>query len=152
MLSAQVLANLNPVINDCLAKSGYELVELIARSEKGGLVLVLLVDKPQGGITLGECIKFGRALNLALAEKNIVSGDYSLEVASPGLDRPLKTIKDYLRCLNKEALFFLNDLVGGKSQWQGYIKKVAKEVVVIDATGISLSLPLEKISQAKLVI
>ena len=152
MLSQEVIKQLNQVIENCLVKNKFELVELILHSGERGLNLTLLIDKPQGGINLGECIKINRELNLILEENNILPGDYFLEVASPGLDRSLKTAHDFLRCLNKEVVFFLNALVKGKGQWQGVVKEVEGEAVVIDLAGESLALPLEMISRAQLVI
>jgi len=54
--------------------------------------------------------------------------------------------------LNKQAVFFLNDLVSGKCEWQGLISRVSQTAVFIDRPGESLEIPLIKINKAKLVI
>ncbi|MFH1191518.1 MAG: ribosome maturation factor RimP [Candidatus Omnitrophota bacterium] len=163
---------LSDLISSCLAAQGLELIELIYRPEGKRLVITVLADKPQakpclpdrqglasnsqshkplGGITLHECAFFCRQLKNILEEKNIIKGDYVLEVSSPGLDRPLKRQKDFLYALNKKAVFFLNDLVNGKCQWQGVIKKVDEVIVSIQAGDI-LEIPLTKINKAQLII
>lgn len=136
----------------CASRENLEFVDLSCRYEGNRLILRVLVDRPQGGITLGECALFNRQLSGLLEEKNIIDGDYVLEACSPGLNRNLKTQKDFLRCINKEAVFFLNDLVNQKLQWQGIINKVNEDSVVIQNAGRILEIPLIKINKAQLVI
>ena len=145
----QELMNL---ILTCFTAKGLELIDLIIRPEGKRLILTVLADKPESGITLQECAGLSRQLKSVLEEKNIIDVDYILEVSSPGLDRPLKGQKDFLRSLNKEAVFFLNDLVNGKCQWQGVISKVDETTVFIQALGEILEIPLIKINKAQLVI
>jgi len=111
----------------------------------------LFADRPQGGINLEECALLNRLMRQGLDEKKILNGQYALEVSSPGLDRPLKTKADFIRCLNKQAVFFLNDLINGKLQWQGIIKKVGEAAVFIEQEREDLEIPLIKINKAKLV-
>ncbi|MFA6130114.1 MAG: ribosome maturation factor RimP [Candidatus Omnitrophota bacterium] len=142
------------LIKELFAAQGFVLVDIIFRQDGPGLFLGLLVDRPEGGISLGECALLNRLVRQELDEKNILSGQYSLEVSSPGLDRPLKTKEDFMRCLNKEAVFFLNDLVSGKCEWNGLISKVNETTVFVGRTGEGevLEIPLIKINKAKLVI
>ena len=137
---------------DLFAAQGFALVDIIIRQDGSGLLLGLFADRPQGGISLEECGFLNRLLRQALDEKNILSGQYSLEVSSPGLDRPLKTKEDFMRCLNKEAVFFLNDLINGKCEWKGIISKVNETAVFIEQAGEVLEVSLIKINKAKLVI
>lgn len=147
-----MIKELNELIASCLSRQNLESVDLICRYEGGNLVIRILVDIPGGGITLGECALLNRQLSGLLEEKNIIAGNYVLEVSSPGLDRCLKTQKDFSRCLNKEAVFFLNDLVGGKCQWQGIISKVDEASLFIGHAGQVLEIPLIKINKARLVV
>lgn len=147
-----MIKELNALISSWLSRQNLELVDLICRYEGGNLVISIVVDIPGGGITLGECALLNRQLGGLLEEKNIIAGNYVLEVSSPGLDRCLKTQKDFSRCLNKEAVFFLNDLVGGKCQWQGVISKVDEASVFIEHSGQVLEIPLIKINKARLVV
>ena len=173
MVKEALVKELDVLISTCLESKNLELVDLIYRSTGAKIILTVLVDKPQGnaclparqglasnsqshkpqgGITLEECALLCRQLKNLLEEKNIIDGDYVLEVSSPGLDRPLKRQRDFLRSLNKEVVFFLNDLVSGKCQWQGVITKVDEATVFIQAPGVILEIPLIKINKAQLVI
>jgi len=147
-----LVAQLKDLFAGCLNFKSLELIDLIYRMQGNRLMLTVLADKTAGNITLGECALLCRELKALLEEKNIIECDYFLEVASPGLDRPLKTKHDFQRCLNKEVVFFLNDLVNGKCQWQGLICNVDEAVVAIQAPGEFLEIPLTKINKAKLII
>lgn len=152
MVNQEMIAQLNRIVSDFLAENNFELVEFIHRYEGRDLVLRLLVDKPEGSISMGECAQLNRRIGQLLDEKDIIASRYILEVSSPGLDRPLKTREDFMRCLNKQAVFFLNDLVNDRCQWQGLISKVGEHSVFIIQSGQVLEVPLTKINKAKLVI
>ena len=139
------------LVRDLFTAQGFVLVDIISKQNGSGLLLSLLVDRPQGGISLDDCGLLNRLVRQALEEKNIFSGQYSLEVSSPGLDRPLKTKNDFKRCLNKQVVFFLNDLVNGKCQWQGIISKADDASVFILDAGQLLEIPLIKINKAQLI-
>lgn len=151
MVSREILAELNRIISGELAKDNFELVEFAHRYEGRDLVLRLLVDRPQGGITMDECAGLNRTLGQMLEEKDMIPARYILEVSSPGLDRPLITKKDFTRCLNKEAVFFLNEQIEGKLQVQGKISSAGDTSVSIEYSGKVLEIPLTKINKAKLV-
>ena len=101
---------------------------------------------------MGECAALNHRLSQLLDEKEVISNRYILEVASPGLDRLLKTKKDFMRYLHKQVVFFLNDLVNGKCQWQGEVSRVDDTGVFIDSAGQILEIPLIKINKATLII
>ena len=132
---------------------GFELVDVIYRQEGKHLFLRILADRLGGGINLDECAQLSRDISQALDDNNIIESRYMLEVSSPGLDRPLKSKNDFMRCLDKQVVFFLNDLVNGKCQWEGLISRVDDTNVFIkDKIGQILEIPLTKINKATLII
>ena len=141
--------HLKEIIGSFLEPQGLELVELICRHEGRDLVLQVLVDRPEGGITVGECSGINKEIGNLLDEKNILEGSYLLEVSSPGIDRPLKTKADFFRCIGKEVRFFLNKEVNGKLEWAGEIKKVEGETVFIRLGDVLLEIPLANINKAR---
>lgn len=152
-MSFQILKNeVNSLAEELFTSRGFVLVDIISRQDGSGLSFSLLADRPQGGISLEECSLLNRLLRQEMDAKNILNGQYNLEVSSPGLDRPLKTKEDFMRCMNKETVFFLNDLINGKCQWQGVINNVNETSVFIIQEGEVLEIPLIKINKAKLVI
>lgn len=140
---------LQQLIQDYLEDKGVDLVEIACRYGAGGLFIKILADLPEGGITLAYCAGLNRELCALLDEKNILSEGYALEVSSPGLDRPLKTEKDFLRAKNKSVKFFLNEPVGAKLEWDGVIEAVKEGAVYIKTGDNKIQLPLSKINKAK---
>lgn len=147
-----IISQLGPVIVGYLESQCLELVDLIFRYEGGGLVLRILADKPGGGISLDECARLNREISLILDEKDILKGRYLLEVASPGLDRPLATKKDFLRCINKGIRFFLREPTGGKLELEGIIKEADDFAVYLQVKGEILKVNIENIAKAKQIL
>lgn len=139
-------------ISDFFTGQGLELVDLIYRYEGKNLFLRILCDRPEGGITMDECARINEELGRLLDEKNIIGSPYILEVSSPGVDRPLRTKGDFLRCLNRRALFFLREPLNGKLEWQGIISKVTDEAVEVEIDGNIIVIALVNISKAKQIV
>jgi ribosome maturation factor RimP len=144
-----LIEQLRVIIDDYVQSQGLILVELMHRYEGKDLVLRVLADRPEGGISLDECAFLNREIGRILDEKNIPLEKYLLEVSSPGIDRLLKTKSDFLRCLNKKALVFLKEPVQGKIEWSGNITQVTDNSVFIDNAGNLLEIPLLFINKAK---
>lgn len=128
-----------------------ELVDVQSRSESGATVFRLLVDKPQGGITMDECAQVNRSLCALFDQEGICAGNYSLEVFSPGLDRPLSTAADLRRNLGRKAKFFLKQQIDGKIEWDGLISNVSESQVDVQTDKGLLQIPLPLFHKAKLL-
>jgi len=150
----EIRAELENILSEYLEIQGLDLVDLILLSEGRDLILRILVDRPQGGITLDECARLNERISNLLDEKGILQRRYILEVSSPGLDRPLKTKKDFLRCINRRARFFLNQSINGKIELEGLISKVENDSVYVylESRNEVIEIPLTNINQAKQVI
>jgi len=140
------------IIIEYLENKGLDLVDLIYRYEGRDLFLRILVDLPQGGISVGDCTQVNKEIGEILDEKDMLEGSYILEVSSPGLDRSLKTKSDFLRCLGKKIRFFLSELVNGRIEWEGTVNTVNDDTVVINSGETSIGIPLAKINKAKQVL
>ena len=149
-MDKQALADeLRKVIEEYLKAQDAVLFDLILRREGRDLFLRIMVDKPQGGITMEECAYLNKEIIRMLDEKTLLQEAYILEVSSPGLDRPLKTKADFLRCLNRRVRFYLGRAVNGKLEICGFLKGVTEESVNIEVKGESIEVPLSIINKAK---
>ena len=148
----EIILELKNIIGDFLKIQGLELIGLIYRHEGRDLALRILVDRAQGGITLGECAQLNNQISEILDEKDILQEGYILEVSSPGLDRPLETRSDFLRCMNRKVKLFLNESINGKIELEGLISKVEDDSVYIDCKNATIQIPLIKINKAKEII
>jgi len=147
-----IINELRDLLGNNLKDQGLDLVDLIYRYEGKYIYLRILVDKPEGGISLDECARLNNEISRILDEKDILRDRYILEVFSPGLDRPLLTKSDFLRCIDRNARFFLLESINGKTELEGVITKVEDNSVYIDIDDNTLEIPLAKIKKAKQII
>ena len=152
MFKQETIDRLREIIEGYLTDTGLELIELIYRHEGRDLFLRVIIDRTEGGISLGECARVNSEISAILDEKGIPEERYILEVSSPGLDRPLATAKDFARCLKRKARFFLNEPVNGKIEWCALINAVTDNEVEVDIEGMTLKIPLSRINKAKQVV
>lgn len=99
------LQALDTLIRPAVEGQGYELVELYWGRQPGGNVLRVSIDRPpgQGRISHADCTQVSREVSALLDVKDVLPGRYSLEVSSPGLDRPLKRGADFERFIGQRA-------------------------------------------------
>lgn len=134
---------------------GLELVDLEFRTAGRSHVLCLYIDKP-GGVTLDDCAEVSRELSLILDVEDCVSGRYTLEVSSPGLERPLKRLEDFARFNGRLAQIktaeLLQDEQGNKRKtFLGTLQGVEGELVLLQLKeGQQARIPLDKIAKAHL--
>jgi len=152
MARQELINELRVIIGDFLKNQNLDLADLIYRYEGRDLVLRVLVDKPEGGITLDECAYLNNEISRVLDEKDMLQQRYILEVSSPGLDRPLNSKNDFLRCINKRVRVFLNEPINAKLELDGIITEIKDDSVYIDIIGETIEVPLSKITKAKQII
>jgi ribosome maturation factor RimP len=97
---------------------GYELVDVELLSQGRARIVRVLLDKP-GGITVGECGTFSRQLADCLEMNQTISGSYHLEVSSPGLDRPIRTLDAALRFAGQRVSLTTYEAREGRRHWDG---------------------------------
>lgn len=119
---------------EVVGDSDFEILELTFRREKTGRVLRILLERTDGeDISLDDCADFSRRLSLLLDEKDFIPYDsYSLEVSSPGLDRPLKKPGDFLRFTGRLANIVTREADStGRRKYKGRIKSAGDEVFTV---------------------
>jgi len=135
-----------------LSEQGIELVDLLINRGRRRMVLRFLVDK-SGGITLDECARLNRELGRVLDEGDIVQQAYLLEVSSPGLDRPIKSTRDFQHSLGKLVRIVLHQPFNGQNVWIGVVGSVDDENVLIRTEkGEELQIARENIAKARLEV
>ncbi|MDD5495739.1 MAG: ribosome maturation factor RimP [Candidatus Omnitrophica bacterium] len=134
-----------------LEENGMELVNITFKREQQGMVLRLLVDT-LAGVTLDECEALNNFLSEALDKDNVIDEHYTLEVSSPGLDRPIKTDRDFERVMGKDLDITTYERIDDKKAHQGKLMGMDKENIVIESKGISTVIPKNKIARAVLMI
>ncbi len=143
----QVVDKVEKLIDNSLRNKAIELVDIIYKRVSGSMTLRLLVDKV-GGITLDECASLNEEIGDMLEREDAAFEKYTLEVSSPGLDRPLKTSRDFERIMGTEIHVHTYSPINDKKDCEGAVKFVDGQKVIVGDTEI----PLDKISKAKLKI
>ena len=118
---------------------------------KGKLLLRVILDK-EGGVTLDDCERFSRSFGALLDVENAIQGSYTLEVSSPGLDRPLKKMKDFEKSIGKLARIVTAEKIHNHSFFVGRIAGVHGDVVRLSVKEDEILIPFDSISKARLEI
>jgi len=138
------------IIEPLCEAEGMELVHVEYQRERGGKILRLYVDKP-GGITLDDCVNITRQAGDLLDVNLENTGPYSLEVSSPGSDRPLGKKSDFERFKGKVAKIKTAQIVEGKKKFTGVLQGISGEMVKLIVDDKTMDIPLREISKAHLV-
>ena len=119
------------ILQPILDRHGFELVDVEYVKEGSDWYLRAYIDK-DGGITIDDCEIVSRELENILDEEDLISGAYILEVSSPGLTRPLKKEKDYIRNLGKPVEVHTYRPVDGSKEFIGDLLQYSEEQVTLD--------------------
>ena len=123
-----------------LERMNFELVDVEYVKEGSIFYLRAYIDK-EGGITVNDCEAVAREMNVLLDEKDYISDSYTFEVSSPGLGRPLKKEKDYVRNMGKEVEIRTYRAINRCKEFYGILTAYDKDSVTIDADGEELCFP-----------
>jgi len=137
-------------------EDGLEIVDI--KFLEGASVLRIYVDKA-GGVTVDQCANLSRRIGDFLEIEDLIPRRYTLEVSSPGLDRPLFSGADFKRKIGEKVKVFLNEEVGGKMELLGRIKNFEGENLLLlvesPASGVNEGaeeiIPLKKVAKAKIM-
>ncbi len=147
-----LLDRIKQLVAPLLESMNIDLVELKMQRQNRQVFLRFLVDKPiGGGISVDECAQLNETISQLFDRENFIQESFVIEVSSPGLDRPLVTIKDFIRATGKDVMIFLKEKVQGKIELSGKIASVKDNVIIVDIEGQELEIPLEKINKAKYI-
>ena len=137
-----------------VTKLGYECVHVGIKTEFGRLKLQILIDT-LGGINAGDCELVSGHVNKFLDANQdlpaLDNGRYYLEVSSPGIERPLYRIADYVRFQGREARVRLNELLDGRKTFTGEIISANDSEIILLCEGKNINIPFEIIKGGNLI-
>jgi len=148
------LNKLTAIVEPVVTGQGYELVEVEFKNEMGGWILRVFIDNPkaEGGVGLDDCAQVSRELSAVLDVEDAIAAHYSLEVSSPGLNRPLKKEADFARFVGKKAKIRTKRPVGdSRRNFSGTLVEVSAGKVKIDVGDQVCEVPVEDVEKANLV-
>ena len=146
-------ARVAEIVAPSIAAMGYDLVRVQLMGDRAPVLQVMAERSDRAGMTVEDCAEISRAVSALLDVEDPIEGTYSLEVSSPGIDRPLVALKDYERFAGHLAKVETRVPVGGRKRFRGALAGVEGEQVRLDLVDDgSVLLPFEQISRAKLII
>lgn len=119
------------LITPILERNQFELVDVEYVKEGSDWYLRAYIDK-EGGITVNDCTLVAREMNEILDKEDYVEGSYIFEVSSPGLGRPLKKEKDYVRAMGKNLEIRTYRAINKEKEFYGILKSYNNETVTIE--------------------
>jgi ribosome maturation factor RimP len=143
------------LLEPVLVRDGYELVEVEWLREGGGWVLRLFVDKP-GGFGIDDCQAASRLVETLLDVEDFIEPTYSLEVSSPGVDRPMRKPEDFQRFAGQRAKVKAFGPIPSapglapRKQWSGTLRGFRDGAVEIEVDGKLHRIPADRVAKANL--
>jgi len=148
MSNDQVIERLQPKIEWIIEQLDCELIELSTKHYNNVNQLTIIADKKTGGITIEECTRIHKNIIKTIEDEQLPVEDFNVTVSSPGLDRPLKTQKDFLRVIGQKVHFFLSEPINKKIEHTGSVNQVLNNNVVINSDSKNLTIPITNINKA----
>jgi ribosome maturation factor RimP len=159
MAPSEVIERVRALAAQVAGSHGLVIFDVQFRRESSGLVLRIRLDRPgpsdtaDDSVSIEDCERVSRDLGTLLDVEGVVADAYTLEVSSPGLDRPLRDIDDYRRFLGRRAKLVMRVAVDGQKYFKGRLGGIERENVLIDGDdGRRHSVPIDVITRANLEV
>lgn len=145
-----VTQEVTDLVAPILEEMGYELVDVAWVMKSGRWVLQLFIDK-EGGVTIDDCAAVSGEIGDLIDVRDIIPHGYVLEVSSPGLDRPLKKLKDFRGAIGRKVKIRTARPKEGRRNFTGRLERVEEDVITLLVDGTEQSFALEELEKANLV-
>jgi ribosome maturation factor RimP len=138
MAAADVVEQVRTIANRVAASYGLEIFDVSFRREGAGMVLRVQIDRPgpaataEESVSVADCADVSRDLSAILDVDDVIPAAYTLEVSSPGLDRPLTRPDDYHRFAGRHAKLVMREAVDGQKYFRGRLGGVEDGHVLIE--------------------
>ena len=152
------MAELEQLFAPSLEALGYDVVRVtMGGAVKMRTLQVMAERKDRRTMTVEDCAEVSRVLSALLDVEDPIQGSYSLEVSSPGIDRPLVRPEDYTRFAGFEARVETRQPIEGRRRFRGRLKGVEDDRVIMNVmdledSAVAIAIPLSDIERAKLVL
>jgi ribosome maturation factor RimP len=139
------------IINPTVEALGFELVRVRLMSGKK-VTLQIMAERPDGTMEIEDCATLSRALSAALDVEDPIDREYTLEVSSPGIDRPLTRLAHFETYAGYLAKLETDHLIDGRKRFKGQLTGVDGDVISIETETGPAALPFDALADAKLVL
>jgi len=148
----ELVVKIRELIEPAIDSMGVELDDMELGRMKGKILLRVYIEK-QGGVSIDDCEKVSREIATVLDVEDPVPGAYVLEVSSPGLDRPLRKPRDFIRFSGKKVRVVTNEPVDKQTFFVGKIENATDEdVMLVLQKDKKITISYNNISKARLEV
>jgi len=147
-----VIQRIEKIIEPALHALGYDLVHV---SLGGGgsrqVLLIMIENQDQTTVSIDDCVRASRELSVLLDIEDPISTPYNLEVSSPGFDRPLVKIQDFMRFQGNEVKIQTHTPIENRKRFKGTLVKTTENHIILEVEGHAYEIPYQEIRAARLV-
>ncbi len=145
---------LQAIVGPTIESMGFELVRVMLTGGRRPTLQIMAERADGSGMSVDDCARISRTISAVLDVEDPIAGEYTLEVSSPGIDRPLTRLKDFRRYAGFEARVDMAAPIDGRKRFSGRLLGVddADRVMVETEPGVRQALPFAGIARAKLVL
>lgn len=146
-LDRRIVEIISPVVEDL----GFEVVRVRLMGGKSK-TLQIMAERPEGGIEVDDCAAISTAVSATLDVEDPIEDQYTLEVSSPGIDRPLTRLKDFDVWEGYEAKLETDEMIDGRRRFKGVLEGTEGDEVLIAIPEGTIGLKFDWLTDAKLVL
>ncbi len=139
------------IIAPVIEGMGFELVRVRLMAGKTR-TLQIMAERPEGGIEVDDCARISTAVSAILDVEDPIEDNYTLEVSSPGIDRPLTRLKDFDTWAGYEAKLETAEMIDGRRRFKGTLAGTEGSEVLIEIAEGTIGLQFDWLTEAKLVL
>ena len=140
---------LRKLLEPAVTALGFQLVGVEFIQGKNGLLRVYIDH--ENGITVDDCQAVSEQVSGVLDVEDPIKGNYTLEVSSPGMDRPIYTLAQFQRFVGQQVSVRVGRALQGRRKFKGPLRAVESDDLVIEVDGAEVRVPMDAIEQARLV-
>ncbi len=151
-MALQLEKRIEEIIEPAVHDLGFEVVRIELSGDHNPRLQIMAEPLKGDVMTVDHCASISRAVSAILDVDDPINGAYTLEVSSPGLDRPLVKLRDFVRFAGFEARIDTTQAVDGRKRFRGRLGGVDGETVSISVDGQEMTIPYPEIRRAKLLV
>lgn len=151
VIAHSIIENIKQVVEKKLASMGLELYELKCIKAGSRILVRVFIDK-DGAVTVNDCEKASNEISILLDVEGFSQSPYTLEVSSPGIDRPLTTEKDFRRAVGNEVRIYFRDNENKNRTVSGRLVTCSEGNIAVETVKELKTIPLSDITSGKIEI
>lgn len=140
------------LLEPTITQMGFDVVRIITIGSFNPTLQIMIERKDRENLIVDNCAAVSRAVSAILDEKDPISGQYTLEVSSPGLDRPLTALENFERFSGFEAKIETDVEIEKRKRFKGRIIRVDGNNIIFEMEGQEYAIPYDAVTKSKLLL